>query len=412
MTASIITIGDEILVGQTIDTNSAYIAKELNQIGIKIREIRSISDTRQHIINTINEVSDLDDIVVVTGGLGPTNDDITKKVLTEYFKDKLVMHNEALAKIKLFFEKFNKPFLDVNKQQAMLPAKAKIFLNDIGTASGMLFSKGKCQVLSLPGVPYEMKGLMDKFISELKQTIPPGDFYHKTLQVAGIGESYFAERIRSWEKDKLDRNITVSYLPSVGALKLRLTGLKSQQKYIDQSLEELSLELPEYILGDEENTLEIAIGKLLRLENATLGTVESCTGGSIAKRIVSVSGASSYYKGSFVTYSYDLKEKLVDVALETLQKHGAVSKEVVQQMAEIGREKLEVDYCISVSGVAGPNGGTADKPVGTVWIAIASPQKTFTKQFNFGHNRGRNIKSTVQAALHFLRLVLINKAAD
>lgn len=412
MTASIIAIGDEILIGQTIDTNSAFIAKEFNKLGIKIKEIRSISDTAQHIESTVNELINTNNILIVTGGLGPTNDDVTKKVLTAYFEDRLIIYPEILEKIHVFFKKFNKPFLEVNKAQAMLPEKADIIINDIGTASGMLFHKGNCQILSLPGVPYEMKSLLAKYIATLKLSLTPGDFYHKSVQVGGIGESHFADLLKTWEEDKLAKNITVSYLPSVSSLKLRLTGLKSQQYYIDHALDELLTRFPKYILGYEEDTIEVCIAKLLNAKKATVGTVESCTGGGIAKKLVSLPGASTYFKGSFVTYSYLLKEKLVDVLPETLLNKGAVSKEVVIQMAENGRKKLGVDYCISVSGIAGPDGGTDEKPVGTVWIAIATPTQTFTKLFNFGHNRKRNLKSTVLYALYFLRLILIDEIEE
>lgn len=409
MNAIIITIGDEILVGQTVDTNSAHIAKELNAVGIKIKEIISISDTGDHIKKTLDSAIPQTDLVILTGGLGPTNDDITKKVLTEYFNDKLVLYPDILERIQSYFEKVNKPFLEVNRLQAMLPENATIIKNDLGTASGMWFKKGNTNILSLPGVPFEMKGLFAKFIDEIREIFPVGNFYHRTVLAAGIGESYLAELIKDWEEKNLKQDISVSYLPSIGILKLRLTGRLDQKEIIDTHIEELIQEHPKYITGGEFDKLERVIGELLIERNETLGTVESCTGGSISKLIVSVPGSSAFYMGSVISYTNDLKQRLVGVKADTLAQHGAVSEQVVIQMAEGGRKTLEVDYCISVSGIAGPSGGSEEKPVGTVWIGLATPKKTFAKKFNFGHSRNRNIKATVSASLNFLRLYLTDQ---
>lgn len=409
MEAIIITIGDEILVGQTLDTNSTHIAKELTPLGIKVKEIISISDTREHIIKSLDKALPESQFIILTGGLGPTNDDITKKVLTDYFKDELVIYPAILERIKDFFVRFNKPFLEVNRHQAMLPKNATIIENDLGTASGMWFKQGDKNILSMPGVPYEMKGLFAKFIDTIKGTYEVGNFYHKTVQVSGIGESFLADLLSEWEKDNLEQDITVSYLPSVGALKLRLTGRLDQKDIIDQNIAILKEKHPKYIIGDEFDKLENVIAQLLTDKKETLGTVESCTGGSIAQRMVSMSGSSSFYEGSFVSYSNELKANLVGVNPETIKANGAVSEEVVREMAENGRNKLNVDYCISTSGVAGPTGGTEEKPVGTVWIAVATPQNTYAKKFNFGHTRNRNILSTVQSSLNFLRLILTNQ---
>ncbi len=409
MQAIIITIGDEILVGQTIDTNSAHIAKELTPLGIKVSEIISISDTHDHIWNTVDTAVKWADFVIITGGLGPTNDDITKKVLTDYFEDELVIYPEILTRIQNYFEKFNKPFLESNRLQAMLPKDATIIENDLGTASGMWFKKGKTNILSMPGVPYEMRGLLQKFIDALKHTHKTGNFYHRTVQVTGIGESYLAELLTDWEAKNRQLGISVSYLPSVGALKLRLTGKLDQKVIIDEHISEIKEAHSKYVIGDEVDTLEKVIGNLLKERSQTLGTVESCTGGSIAKKIVSLSGSSAFYEGSFISYSNQLKENLVGVNKSTIKQFGAVSEQTVIEMAENGRQKLGVDYCISTSGIAGPSGGTAQKPVGTVWVAVATPEKTFTKKFNFGHTRNRNIRSTVFSALNFLRLILRNQ---
>lgn len=408
MDAIIITIGDEILVGQTIDTNSAHIAKELYQLGIQINEIISISDTEKHIISTLDRVINTAEFIIITGGLGPTNDDITKKVLTKYFKDELVIYPKILERIQAFFAKFNKPFLEVNRMQALLPKNATIIENDLGTASGMVFKDSKSTVLSLPGVPYEMKGLLAKFTDYVRQNYTIGNFYHRTVQVIGIGESYLAELISDWESENRSQGISVSYLPSVGTLKLRLTGRLDQKSIIDKNIELISQLHSKYIIGGEFDTIERVVAKLLIDRKQTIGTVESCTGGNIARKIVSQEGSSAYYLGSIISYTNKLKEELVGVKKETLQKYGAVSQGVVEEMAENGRKKLGVDYCISVSGIAGPTGGSDEKPVGTVWIGIATPEKTYSKLFNFGHTRERNIQSSVFAGLNFLRLILTN----
>ena len=409
MDAIIITIGDEILVGQTVDTNSAHIAKKLNLLGISIKEIVSISDTAPHIKKALDQAIDNCDFLILTGGLGPTNDDITKTVLTDYFEDELVMYPEILVRIKTYFERFNKPFLEVNALQAMLPKRTKIIENDLGTASGMWFKEKGCQILSLPGVPYEMKGLLEKFTAAISTEFEVGNFYHRTVQVIGIGESYFAQKLEDWEAKNRNEDISVSYLPSVGTLKLRLTGRLDQKEVIDERILYLINNYSKYVIGGEFETIEKVIGNLLVQGKKTLGTIESCTGGSIAKKIVSISGSSEFYLGSIVSYTNKLKEELVGVKKETLIANGAVSGPVVAEMAENGREKLGIDYCISVSGIAGPTGGTSEKPVGTVWIGIATPEKTHSKQFNFGLNRERNIQASVLAALNFLRLILTDQ---
>lgn len=412
MDAIIITIGDEILVGQTVDTNSAHIARKINELGIQIKEIISISDTADHITSAVDSKIGNCDFLFLTGGLGPTNDDITKKVLTQYFDDKLVLYPEVLERIENFFQQFNKPFLEVNRLQAMLPKNAKIIPNDLGTASGMWFKKGRTNVLSMPGVPYEMKGLLDKFLGQVKENYPIGNFYHRTLQIIGIGESYWAETIKDWETKNLKEGISVSYLPTVGTLKLRLTGRLDQKSFIDQNMDELYLAHPNYVLGEEFSTIESVLGEILVAQNQTIGTVESCTGGSIAKRIVSMSGSSEFYSGSIISYTNELKSELVGVPEQIIKTNGAVSQPVVEEMAKHGRRHLKVDYCISVSGIAGPTGGSDEKPVGTVWVGLAGPDFVQSKKFNFGHNRERNIEATTISALNFLRLRLIDKKKE
>lgn len=409
MNAIIVTIGDEILVGQTVDTNSAHIAQQLNKLGISIDEILSITDTERHIKQALDQYLGKADLIFLTGGLGPTNDDITKRVLTEYFEDELVIYPEILSKIQNFFERFNKPFLEVNRLQAMLPKNARIIENTRGTASGMWFTKGRSNVFSMPGVPYEMKGLLDDFLEEFTKDHPLGNLYHSTVRVTGIGESFLAEQLKDWEQKILDKNISVSYLPSVGELKIRLTGTIKQMDFIDMNINYLLNEKKKYVYGRENETLVRAIGDILIQRNLTLGTVESCTGGSIAKKIVAMAGSSEFYNGSIVSYTNKLKAELVGVKEETLAKNGAVSEQVAKEMAENGARILGTDCCISVSGIAGPSGGSDAKPVGTVWIGLRTPEGIRAKKFNFGHNRTRNIQASVYAGLNFLRLSLIGE---
>ena len=407
--ASIITIGDEILVGQTIDTNSAWIAGQLRLIGIKVAEIISISDDAATIKEAIDRELTKSKIIFITGGLGPTQDDITKKTLVDYFNDTLVMNPRILEKVEAMFKSINRPILEVNRQQAMLPSKATIIENDLGTASGMWFTKGDQSILSFPGVPFEMKGLVLKAIPLLQEKYPVPAFYHKTIHFQGIGESQLAHEIETIETRCRTNGISVAYLPSPGIVKLRLTGTLNQQAEIEATLNELNTRFPEQAFGFEKDTLESVIGGILKKRNQTLGTVESCTGGAIAAQIVSIPGSSAYYKGSIVAYSYELKEDLVGVNPKTLLEFGAVSQQVIEQMASNGLKNLKTDYCIATSGIAGPDGGTDLKPVGTVWIAVASAGKVVSKQFLFKHNRERNIELTVVYALNFLRRTLLEQ---
>lgn len=407
MKADIITIGDEILIGQTIDTNSAWMGSELNKYGISVRQITSISDNSHAIITTVDNSISEADIVFITGGLGPTKDDITKHVLTNYFKDTLVMHQDICDEIEEYFTSNGREFLEVNKQQAMLPKKAKIIRNDLGTASGMWFESMGKQVFALPGVPYEMKGLMEKILPQLKEKYELGNFYHCTSHFQGIPESLIANEIADIEEILSQKKIAIAYLPSTGIVKIRLTGSSDQSEEINQLLETIEQRFPKNHYGRGEVNLQNKIGELLMKEKAFVGTVESCTGGAVATRLVSSAGSSAYYKGSIVSYAYELKEKMVDVDPDELWKYGAVSQKVVEQMAKGGIEKLNVDYCIATSGIAGPEGGTDEKPVGTVWIAIATKRRVYSKKFSFRQNRERNIESSVVYSLNYLRRVIL-----
>jgi len=405
--ASIITIGDEILVGQTIDTNSAWIAQKLYTAGISIQEIISISDQDKTIREALDRELEKSDLIIITGGLGPTQDDITKNTLTSYFGDQLVIYPDILEKIKQMFESVKRPFLEVNRLQAMLPRNATIIENDLGTASGMWFKKNKKSVISLPGVPYEMKGLMEKFIPLLTREFGIQEFYHQTVLFQGIGESQLANEIANDETNCRQAGISVAYLPSPGIVKIRLTGQKNQSKIIAEQLDKWQKQFEANCFGREQDTLETVIGRLLRDLSKTVSTVESCTGGALSARIVSIPGSSDYYQGSIISYANDIKEKITGVKRETLMNYGAVSQKTVEEMAQNGRKILNTDFCIATSGIAGPDGGTAEKPVGTVWIAIATQEKVFSKSFLFKHNRERNIELTVVYALNFLRRVIL-----
>lgn len=406
--ASIITIGDEILVGQTIDTNSAWISAQLNLIGISVKEIISISDTADAITEALNRELSISKLVFITGGLGPTQDDITKKTLTDFFQDELVINQKILGRIEDYFNSMKRPVLEVHRMQAALPKKARIIENQLGTASGMWFKKDGASIISLPGVPYEMKGLMEQILPILKTEYPLGDFYHKTILLQGIGETTLAQNIAEIETECRNSGIGVAYLPSPGIVKLRLSGTSLQKEIIEAYLQKIRESHSEFAFGQESDTLESVIGDLLRKSKSSVGSVESCTGGAVAAKLVSISGSSDYYKGSLVSYAYELKENLVGVDSNLITKYGAVSKECVEAMATKGLKLLNVDYCIATSGIAGPAGGTPEKPVGTVWIAIANKQGVHSKVHYFKHNRERNIDLTVVYALNMLRRMLLN----
>ncbi|MGH2649109.1 MAG: CinA family nicotinamide mononucleotide deamidase-related protein [Ginsengibacter sp.] len=410
--ASIITIGDELLIGQVIDTNSAWIAQQLNKIGVAVKRRVAIADSRDDIVTILDEESDYSDIILITGGLGPTSDDITKSVLCDYFGGKMIVNEDALKNVKYLFEKvFKRPVSDVNLMQAEVPDVCKVIWNKRGSAPGMIFHKGNSIYISMPGVPYEMKGMMDDaVIPLLKQKFKLPTIAHRTILTAGIGESALAEIIADFE-NSLPAEIKLAYLPTYGMVRLRLstTGFDKMlvEKNIDKYFDELKLLAKDYLVTDIDESMAVVIGKLLKEKSKTVSTAESCTGGYIAHLITSVPGSSKYYEGSIVSYSYNVKETLLNVHEDTLNTYGAVSEETVKEMLKGLLEKLNTDYGIAVSGIMGPDGGTQDKPVGTVWMAAGDKKNHQTQKINLRFNRERNIEVTGMMALNFLRKFIL-----
>ncbi len=406
MNAEIITIGDELLIGQVIDSNSAWIAEQLNLIGIKVKQISSISDDKDHIKTALKEASARANIILITGGLGPTKDDITKASLCEYFDTKLVYNKNAYKSISERFKKLNLPELESNKQQAYLPENCTVIPNLKGTASGMWFQKEEVTYISMPGVPFEMKAMMsDAVIPMIKSKFNLPVITHRTILTAGLGESFLAEKKKEWENN-LPNDIKLAYLPSPEHLRLRMSIKSTSNKEAEQKLDEqenkLKAYIPDYIFGKGNEKLQDVVGKLLSNKNATLATAESCTGGNIARLITSVSGSSKYFKGSVIAYSNEVKTQVLNVEKSIIEQHGAVSEEVVKQMAVGVKRLLNTDYAIATSGIAGPDGGTAEKPVGTVWIAVADKDTVKAQKFMFSHDRNINIRRASSMALYFL----------
>ncbi|OIP05152.1 MAG: damage-inducible protein CinA [Bacteroidetes bacterium CG2_30_32_10] len=412
MKAEIITIGDELLIGQVIDTNSAWMAQQLNLLGIDVKQITSISDDRSHILNTLVDASSRADLIIITGGLGPTNDDITKKTLCEYFNTNLVFNELMYLNIQSLFKSLGLQVTEINKAQAEIPENCEPILNSCGTAPGMWFEQNGKVYVSMPGVPFEMKQMMENSIlPKLKIKYHLEFVCHKTILTQGIGESFLSEIIAGWEKE-LPTFIKLAYLPSPGIVRLRLTAKGIDEMKIKNEIkrqtEVLKLLIPDYIYGYDHDKLEAIIGNLLKNNKQTLATAESCTGGYIAHLITGIPGSSSYYKGSLVCYANEIKSKLLHIDEERIIRNGAVSEEVVQQMALNIKNLFNVDYAIATSGIAGPDGGTEVKPVGTTWIAIADKSGVFAKKFTFGDNRERNIQKASITALNLLRKRIID----
>lgn len=413
MKAEIITIGDEILIGQIIDTNSSWLGQELSKIGVAVVHRTSVSDNAGAIKDALTQAKQRADIMIITGGLGPTKDDITKKTLTEYFNTSLVLNNEVLDWVTQIFAKRNLPMLEVNNLQAMVPANCDVLFNRSGTAPGMWFDVDGKIFISMPGVPFEMKVIFaEQCIPRLHKRFEFPIIKHRTILTSNIGESFLARKIEALEND-LPQHIKLAYLPGIGQVRLRFSGQHSNETILQSEMDTIVSRLyetvGEYIFGEETDTLEKNVGLLLKGKAKTVATAESCTGGYIAHLITSVPGSSAYYTGSVVSYANQIKINELGVHPETLNTVGAVSEDCVKQMAEGVRNKFGTDYAIATSGIAGPDGGSAEKPVGTVWIAISSKTKTTAKQFNMGDNRERTIQRTAIQALDMLRRMLLEE---
>jgi nicotinamide-nucleotide amidase len=405
--AEIITIGDEILIGQIVDTNSQWIGAELNKIGVSVYQISSIQDDNQHILGALKEAQERADIVLITGGLGPTKDDITKHTITEYFNDQLVLNEDVVTHIEQLFKTYNIPFGNMNRLQGMLPTKATYLKNEVGTAPGMWFQEKNTVFVSMPGVPNEMKHLMRNYVlPKIQQEFKLPFIIHKTVMTYGQGESVIAERIEDFENN-IPSYVKLAYLPNYGRVRLRLTAKGDDRTLLETTLEDLIKQLyqliPDIIAGlDETGTIEKKVGDLLKERNQTICTAESLTGGRIAANLVEVPGASAYFKGSLVVYTAALKQSLLNIPKELIEKHSVVSQEVALQMAINVRELLQTDYAVSVTGNAGPTTDANDKSVGLVYIAVASKRGEETHEFNFGQPREKVIKRTVNKALELL----------
>lgn len=411
MKATIVTIGDEILIGQIVDTNSGYIAKALDKIGVQTVEMLSISDSKQHILETFAKLQNKVDLVVVTGGLGPTKDDITKRTFCDYFEDHLVSNPEVLSHVEDLFHKFTgtkAPLLQVNIDQALVPSKCEVLFNRVGTAPGMWMEKEDTVYISLPGVPYEMKYLVDheiipKVVAKYKRPY----IVHKTILTYGQGESMVAERIKDWE-DNLPEFIKLAYLPNPGRVRLRLTARGENEeairKAIDENVDSLAKIIGDIIVGfDENETLEVIVGRLLSQQGKTISTAESCTGGKIAQMLTSVAGASSSFRGSVVSYATDTKVSVLGVNPEVIAEFSVVSSQVAKEMA-LGIQKLmQTDYAIATTGNAGPTSEPGTAEVGTVFIALATPEGVFATEFNFGQPREKVIDRTANKALEMVQ---------
>ncbi len=410
MTAEIITIGDEILIGQIIDSNSAWMAQQLNIIGIKVKQITSVSDSQAHIMEALDAAIKRADIILMTGGLGPTNDDLTKPTLCKYFNTGLRFDETAYRDIEALFKQRGREVTPLNRLQAEVPENCKTIYNKNGTAPGMWFEERGKIFVSLPGVPFEMKAMMTETVLPWltgKFKLPP--VIHRTILTQGIGESILADKIKEWE-NALPVNMRLAYLPSVGMVRLRLSAVGEKEKMLTEINSQIEKVLPlidKYIFGFDDDTLQSRVGDELRKRNATLVTTESCTGGYVAHLITTVPGSSAYFKGGIVSYANEMKEEVLHVSADTLKKYGAVSEETVKEMAGHAQKIFKTDYALATSGIAGPDGGTPEKPVGTVWIAVATPEKIITRKLQLGNKRLHVIEVAAQSVLHLLLKELI-----
>lgn len=418
MNAEILTIGDEILIGQVINTNSVWLAQELTLAGIKVVHMTSISDEEQAIVRAFEQAGERADLVFITGGLGPTKDDVTKKAFAGYFGAELVMDEEVLSTVESYFTRLGKQIKEMHRRQALVPQGCTVIRNSNGTAPGMWMKKNKTVYISMPGVPYEMKGMMlDSILPKIKQEYSLPDIYHKSVLTQGIGETTIASRVEAWEDALAGKSISLAYLPEPGSVRLRLSAhgapAETLKNKVEAEIRQLDSLIGEYIYGYEtygepRPSLASIVSQLLRERGQTLALAESCTGGYIASLFTAIPGASEVFRGAIVPYTNTAKHELLQVDKDLFSSVGAVSQEVVEQLAREVRTRLHSDYAISVSGIAGPTGGTPGKPVGTVWIAVAGPGRVLALKFQFGDDRQRNITMTAASAINLLRKFILN----
>ncbi len=406
--AELLTIGDEILFGQITDTNSQWMSQQLSDIGIKVIRKTSVGDQVNEILNAFAEAEKRADVILITGGLGPTSDDLTKPCLSQYFNSPLVMNEEALQEVTAFFKSRGRELTELNRQQAALPAACEKITNPVGTAPGMWFDRGNKIFMSMPGVPHEMKRMMrDHVLPRLKNKFELPVIHHQVIRTIGQGESFLAEKIANWEK-ALPEHIKLAYLPSLGEVKLRLTcygeSLEKLKEEANHQTQLLMDRIGSYIYGYGEDPIEVAIGKLLSEKNLTLSIAESCTGGNVSRMITSVPGSSAYFQGSIIPYSYEIKMAQLGIKPETLQEYGAVSEQTITEMAINVRTRFHTNIGMATSGIAGPGGATPEKPVGTVWIAYADEQRVITKKLQLSTERHLNIQLASMAVLNLIRL--------
>ena len=409
-TAELLTIGDEILYGQINDTNSQWMSQELDRIGIKVVRKTTVGDVREDMMAAFAAAEHRADIVLITGGLGPTNDDLTKPLLAEYFDCEIALHEEALTEVTEFFKSKGKELTPINRKQAELPVCSEKISNVLGTAPGMWFERNGKVFVSMPGVPHEMKKMMqDTVIPKLQSFFQTDVIFHKVIKTIGIGESWLAEEIKSWE-EALPEHIKLAYLPSLGQVKLRLTAMGSDmtklKAEVEEQINQLKAYAGKYIYGYDKDEIQSVVGEMLHSTGKTVAFAESCTGGHISQLVTSIPGSSAYYRGSVIPYHNELKMETLHVLEETLKQHGAVSEETVIEMAQNVRKLFRSDIGIATSGIAGPDGGTPEKPVGTVWIAYADGDQTVTKKLQLWKDRDVNIKATAVAVLNMIRITL------
>ncbi|MEZ7498723.1 CinA family nicotinamide mononucleotide deamidase-related protein [Flavobacterium sp. Arc3] len=409
MKATIVTIGDEILIGQIVDTNSAFIAKSLDKIGVEINEMISISDDKQHILDTFEKLQNTVDLVIITGGLGPTKDDVTKKTFCDYFEDELVVNQTVLVHVTELIEGFYKRTItQINKDQALVPSKCTVLHNAVGTAPGMWMKKEGTVFISLPGVPYEMKYLVEsEIIPKVVREYSRPYIIHKTILTYGQGESMVSERIEDWENN-LPAFLKLAYLPSPGSVRLRLSARGTNKEFLESALEQyissLNAIINDIIIGfEEEETIEFLVGKMLKQQQKTVATAESCTGGKIAAVLTSIAGASAYFKGSVVSYATEAKIDVLGIPESVIKEFSVVSKEVASAMALRVKEIMNTDYAIATTGNAGPSKGDENAEIGTIFIAIATPNAVIVKEYNFGQPREKVIDRAVIKSLEMLK---------